>query len=76
MTTTNETVTVQGDNLTVSLIVWRRFSKPVPGLVEAIYDATPGLAALGAVLPVGTVLTIPVPAQATTAAQLAPVTLW
>ncbi|NKX42556.1 hypothetical protein HGG71_13965 [Rhodobacteraceae bacterium R_SAG2] len=30
-----ETVTVEGDGLTVSVIVWRRFKRPMPGLVEA-----------------------------------------
>ena len=56
-----ETVTVEGDELTVSTIVWRRFKRPMPGLVEAIYDLNPGLADLGQTLPVGTRFDMPIP---------------
>jgi phage tail protein X len=56
-----ETVTVEGDGLTVSVIVWRRFKRPMPGLVEAIYDLNPGLADPGHTLPVGTSFDMPVP---------------
>lgn len=56
-----ETVTVEGDGLTVSTIVWRRFKRPMLGLVEAIYDLNPGLADLGQTLPVGTSFEMPIP---------------
>ena len=56
-----ETVTVEGDGLTVSVIVWRRFKRPMPGLVEEIYDLNPGLADLGQTLPVGTSFDMPIP---------------
>ena len=56
-----ETVTVEGDGLTVSVIVWRRFKRPMPGLVEAIYDLNPGLADLAQTLPVGTSFDMPIP---------------
>ena len=56
-----ETVTVEGDALTVSLIVWRRFHRPMPGLVEQIYDMNPGLADLGQTLPVGMRFEMPIP---------------
>ena len=56
-----ETVIVEGDGLNVSVIVWRRFKRPMPGLVEAIYDMNPGLADLGQTLPVGTSLDMPIP---------------
>ena len=56
-----ETVTVEGDGLKVSVIVWRRFKRPMPGLVEAIYDMNPGLADLDQTLPVGTSFDIPIP---------------
>jgi len=56
-----ETVTVEGDGLTVSVIVWRQFKRPMPGLVEAIYDLNPGLADLGQTLPVGTSFDMPIP---------------
>lgn len=56
-----ETVTVKGDGLTVSVIVWRRFKRPMLGLVEAVYDLNPGLADLGQTLPVGTSFQMPIP---------------
>lgn len=56
-----ERVTVGGDAITLSLLVWRRFRRPMPGLVETILDRNPGLADLGPILPVGTVLNLPVP---------------
>ena len=56
-----ETVTVEGDGLTVSVIVWRRFKRPMPGLVEVIHDLNPGLADLGQTLPVGTSFDMPIP---------------
>ncbi len=61
MSTMTQTVTVEGDAFTVSLIVWRRFKRPMPGLVEAILDANPGLADLGPILPLGTVFEMPAP---------------
>lgn len=61
MSTIRETVTVEGDELTLSLIVWRRFKKPMPGLLEQILDANPGLADLGSFLPLGTIFEMPVP---------------
>jgi phage tail protein X len=60
-TPVTETVIVEGEGLTVSLIVWRRFHRPMPGLVEQIYDLNPGLADLGQTLPVGTRFEMPIP---------------
>ena len=56
-----ETVTVGGDGLTLSLIVWRRFHRPMPGLVEQILDLNPGLADYGEFLPVGVSFDMPIP---------------
>ena len=61
MSDMTQTVLVEGDGLTVSLIVWRRFHWPMPGLVEAIYDINPGLADYGPILPVGIRFEMPVP---------------
>ena len=70
-----ERFTVEGDGITVSLLVWRRFRRPMPGLVEIILERNPGLAGLGPILPVGTVLEIPVPTPR--APQLLdPIRLW
>lgn len=57
-----ERITVMGEDLTVSLIVWRRFRTPMPGLVERTLDNNPGLADLGHYLPLGTVFLLPIPA--------------
>ena len=59
MTGIVESVTVGGEFLTVSLIVWRRFRRPMPGLVEAIHDMNPGLASLGPILPMGAAVYLP-----------------
>ena len=56
-----EPVTIEGDGLTVSLIVWRRFRRAMPGLVDQIYAMNVGLAELGPVLPVGTQFNMPIP---------------
>lgn len=70
-----ETVTVEGDGLTVATLVWRRFKRPMPGLVEAIYDLNLGLADLGQTLPVGTRfdMLIPIPRAQQV---LDPIRLW
>ena len=70
-----EPVTVQGDFVTVSLIVWRRFRRPLPGLVEQTYDMNPGLGELGAFLPVGATFDMPVPTPREPAI-LDPIRLW
>ena len=70
-----ETVIVEGDGLTVSVIVWRRFKRPMPGLVEAIHDLNPGLADLGNYLPVGTSFAMPIPTPRAPV-LLDPIRLW
>ena len=58
-----ETITVEGEGLTVPLLVWRRFRRPMPGLAERILEMNPGIADLGAFLPVGTKILMPIPTQ-------------
>lgn len=70
-----ETVTVEGEFITVSLIVWRRFKRPMPGLVEQIFDINPGLGDLGPYLHVGTTFDMPVPTPRDPAI-LDPIKLW
>lgn len=61
MSDTVETVTVESEGLTVSLIVWRRFRCPMPGLVERVLNANPHLTSVGPFIPVGTVISLPIP---------------
>ena len=75
MTETIERITVEGDDITVSLMVWRRFRRPMPGLVERVYDLNRDLADLGPFLAVGTVVEMPIPV-ASEIEVLDPVRLW
>lgn len=72
-----ETVVVEGQDLTLPLIVWRRWYRPMPGMVERILDTNPHLADLGPVLPLGTRITIPIPQPEPREQRvLDPVRLW
>ncbi len=71
-----EPITVTGEGLTVSLLVWRRFQRPMPGLVERVYEENPGLADLGSFIPVGTVIKLPVPEATRQEEVITPVRLW
>jgi phage tail protein X len=73
---TIETVTVQTDGMTASLIVWRRFRRAMPGVVERLYELNPGLADAGVILPIGAVIKLPIPAGGTNPADVTPVRLW
>ena len=72
---TIETVTIAGESITVSLLVWRRFKRPMPGLVERVYEINPGLGATGPILPVGAVVKLPIPAPRKVP-TVAPIRLW
>lgn len=60
MTTILENQTVAADHMTASLLIWRRARLPYPGGLEALLDANPGLADLGPVIPLGTVVAVPI----------------
>lgn len=60
MSTVIETYTIAAQGITVSQLVWRRFRREMPGLVERIYDLNRGLGDLPLELPVGTVVLLPV----------------
>ncbi len=70
-----ETYTVDGEGVPLDLIVWRRYKRNIPGLVEAALAITPGLADLGPLLPRGTVINIPVDTPSTVQ-QIPVVRLW
>ncbi len=54
-----ETVTVQRTRTTLDLLLWRRFGVAGMGMVERTMELNPGVAGLGAVLPVGTAVLLP-----------------
>lgn len=58
MADTETYLSIEGD--TVDLISFNRFGD-VPGQVELVLAANPGLAELGPILPMGTVVILPVP---------------
>lgn len=64
--------TVEGD--TVDLIAWRHYGDEA--LAAVIFDANPGLADLGAVLPTGTLVRLPDRADAPPPAGTGRVHLW
>lgn len=72
---TIETVQVMSETLTASLLVWRRFHRPMPGTVERLYEINPGLAAMGPILPLGAMVKIPIPPPAASR-DVTPVRLW
>jgi phage tail protein X len=70
-----EKITVTGDDITLSLIVWRRFHKPMPGLVEMTLDMNQDLADAGYKLPLGTTFYLPIP-EPKPQTVLDPIRLW
>lgn len=64
----------QGDKL--DLLLWREAALG-PADLTRVLDANPGLADLGAILPLGTVVIVPAAAQSPAAARALPLTqLW
>lgn len=52
-------VTVTGDDVMVDLLLYRRYGRPGQALLEATLELNPGIAELGPVLPIGTVVLLP-----------------
>ncbi|ATQ67834.1 MULTISPECIES: tail protein X [Methylosinus] len=63
-----DTLTVETDHTTLDLLLWRRYRREAKGLVEDTLARNPGLAALGSILPIGTVVQVQAPALATDSA--------
>lgn len=57
-----ETITIKGDEITVDLLLWRRFKRYDQGLVERVLDMNPGIADGTVFLPIGFVVKIPLDA--------------
>lgn len=58
---TIETLEVTTECSTLDLLLWRRFRREIHGLVEDTLRRNPGLARLGAILPVELTMQVAVP---------------
>lgn len=76
MAASNQRVEViQSEGLTLSLLVWRLFRRKPDGYVERVLTLNPGLADVGAFLPVGTRIIFPLDVETETQARTV-VRLW
>jgi phage tail protein X len=57
-----ETLTIVAEHTTLDLLLWRRFRREVPGLVEDTLQRNPDLAKIGVFLPVGLTVDVLTPA--------------
>lgn len=57
-----ETIVVRGDEITVDLLLWRRFRRYDLGLVERVLHMNPGIADGTVFLPIGFAVKIPLDA--------------
>lgn len=64
------------DGDTVDFIAWKQYGTVTPSILATVLDANRGLADLGPVLPVGTVVVLPDIDVATDAATDSEVSLW
>lgn len=58
---TRETLTVMREQTPLDLLLWRRFRREVPGLVERTLALNPGLAGAGVMLPIGAKVVVDLP---------------
>ncbi|MEP4031207.1 tail protein X [Roseibium polysiphoniae] len=66
-----ETITIRGDNLTLDLLLWRRYGVRGRELMEQALTLNPSLATIGPILPLGAEITLPdLPEQTTAARQV------
>lgn len=70
-----ERVVVQGEGITLSKLIWRRFKTWKPGMVERILDRQ-GELAEHVILPLGAVVEIPIDTPATRTQQRPVISLW
>lgn len=64
-----ETLTFQTDDTPLDLLLWRRYRREVPGLVESALDTNYGLAAFGVEPPRGTAVTVEIPKPTATVSR-------
>lgn len=60
----SKTIVIQGDGISVDLLLWREYGVRGRSLVERTLEINPGLAALGPIIPHGRSVIVPgLPAQ-------------
>jgi phage tail protein X len=70
-----ETYITEGDRNVTDLMIWKRYHRQTPGLLERVLDMNPGLADFGAFIPAGTTVVIPID-QPATPTRLKLIKLW
>lgn len=73
---TEKTIIISAEGLTLSRVVWQFLRKQPVGYLERVLMLNTGLADAGAILPVGTVVRLPVDAVSDSAATRKVVRLW
>ena len=63
MTDRRELVVVESEGLNVSKIIWRRFRRPMGGLLARVLRENPHLVEVGPGLPRGTRFELPIPSE-------------
>jgi phage tail protein X len=71
----SETVTIQGEGLTLDHLLWRRFGLSANSLLEEADRLNPGIASLSAILPLGTKVVLPASTPEKARAAAAPAVL-
>lgn len=64
------TITVKGENITLDLLLYRLHKTTGNGIVERALELNPDIADVGAILPIGTVVTLPDPVPVPTTKKL------
>jgi hypothetical protein len=76
-----EATVIEGDNITPSLLVWRRYKRPAAGVLENLLDMNPDLVeglSQSPYLPVGAIVRVPIDQAAISGApqSIKQATLW
>jgi phage tail protein X len=60
MTIAIRDIMVSSEGVSVDLVIWQTYRRPMSGLLEQTLEINPGLAGLGPILPVGTRFGLPI----------------
>lgn len=73
MAITFERIRIKGENVAPDNLLWRRYKRPFPGMLEMFLDINPQVheaLAAGPFLPVGVVVVIPIDSRITSDAPM------